>query len=1728
MCKFNLCLDMVIIAVSNITIDRSTPQLGAVHLFVSGLAPGIEATLTFRLWIWSFAFIFDERPEHTLFMSNSHSQKGLSIGLMLGFGRHPYRPYLVTWSHGSEVVGAFVPFDLDERRSYEIHVAVKFDVAQVFIDRVLRLELAVAPDLHQRATFDGPRCPLQRDGPLHYRTGVTMFGSAKQFEAVPAIVDTILMVEGWVPSVGEDGFQSTEPTDPGNPSQSNAMPLPGILTRVADVLQAQTTARHLNDSLFGGRGNFSMFDLGVWLTSVGSTERLFPHAMPTVEHLLEVSVAMQEEKRLMKVESNRKLVSMKPTEVIAAAIKRDGVPPRVSNTTPSGSGQTGDNRGTAVRCLDFHQGYWSFQWCHEMFVIQYHTSRNGERTTTASSMSLGTHVREYVHGQGDSISAPERVVDSDGDDTADADSKILHAEYFVNGSFCEKAEQNRTALVSFQCCVSRENTPPAAMQGKFTSMRIQHVHEPSTCNYDIRICVPDLCDWISANQPLDTHPLAGRDEATLTNESNSTSNPHSGELDTSLAVSAFTAKLNPEDSFTARVSTFLEQFESPNAKLRMHRALERTDNNAAQHFTGASRSDFSYSAHLLSVLASNALSLPTNASPVVGFPKPPYKTAVEAWVRASRRLNSTVVDEEAALFTTPSDVSKEASLIALAHALARLDHLSRRSGHLQPLQPDMAMLNVTLANRSHADNFRLRLLLGDRVGRLWTEGLFTHASHVGNGSINNSTPSPRDATFNVTSEQHLRAIYRSEQSETVDCGAHKARSCSACPSGHGRYWCNGDCVWVVSDSDSGTCVRRNGLLPEHSIDYSMFLSMPTAEGISVGYCPVVAAFLRSATRGLLQNRESFMPHHANIVNLFEEPELSSLGGEDAESSQYQLQLAESGDAHAQSWVAARYYWGALRCSHTRMRCLARYLAFCVFNMHLGDQGFQQDRALAFDYYQRAAAQGIGEAHYNLGVLETEGFPGHDVDREAAYEHFEAAHETGFGGASNGLGGRAMEPGPSRNLTKAFEYFQSASETGSLDGYFNLANLLRRGGYNLTVFRDEHAVRSFAGVDSTDEVSCMPAVNYSRLAEPNLPMAMYYYAAAAEQGHFQSMQLLGLEYSRHDGWLGKYYSDQRDRQYRSDLLDAGMRIAQKGSDNEIAVIVNLIRPDEDEMPLEERVGVGISVVARGGFVLVEDVDVHGQAFAKGVRAGSVVTHVNGIPIATVQGYSHLAHGRKNFSIWLTAPSFNAESCIDDAPTAPRYQNNPLFPSSHHAITWPTAIGVQRGGGDPVVLPLRPSCEIAAYYLSQAARQGHSGELLESALSQLVESGISSSYSLVPCLGTECSGGIAETERHSLQRAHEMFEAAASAGYANAYMNSGWLFARSHMQRQLSLSIQGFADAVIDDSTETSLSEDDTVVSTAFPRSILFNTSVFSFGQSTPEAFQHLKLAGLMLSSQLQTVGATSNAEAQDGLSRWLRAAEMGNTHAMVWLGYSFDSGDLSVPGIRVSPWVFALLKLVECHDIITRAVVESSWFRERPTLFQFSSPAQAHDKPLGEWWLGVEDALRNIFQLDECWLLPLRIVVGASASLLSLCFAVVKEGFDRIMETGSTQHAVQEDDGVVSAPSSSGIVPVNASIASWLFFNAAIRGNDEATVNLALRLQSAANHTESQIGQVILQQASDLGLPVAILTTTVEHISNTTAMITLKDVWSDILSSSENIFIALISVALAVVGTMAMW
>ena len=47
---------------------------------------------------------------------------------------------------------------------------------------------------------------------------------------------------------------------------------------------------------------------------------------------------------------------------------------------------------------------------------------------------------------------------------------------------------------------------------------------------------------------------------------------------------------------------------------------------------------------------------------------------------------------------------------------------------------------------------------------------------------------------------------------TVNCGGHRAPSCSDCPEGNGAAWCNGECEWFENGNENlNECISKEGM-----------------------------------------------------------------------------------------------------------------------------------------------------------------------------------------------------------------------------------------------------------------------------------------------------------------------------------------------------------------------------------------------------------------------------------------------------------------------------------------------------------------------------------------------------------------------------------------------------------------------------------------------------------------------------------------------------------------------------------------------------------------------------------------------------------------------------------------------------------------------------------------------------------------------------------------------------
>ena len=107
-------------------------------------------------------------------------------------------------------------------------------------------------------------------------------------------------------------------------------------------------------------------------------------------------------------------------------------------------------------------------------------------------------------------------------------------------------------------------------------------------------------------------------------------------------------------------------------------------------------------------------------------------------------------------------------------------------------------------------------------------------------------------------------------------------------------------------------------------------------------------------------------------------------------------------------------------------------------------GVLQDRRKAAEWFQKAAAQGVAEAQFNLGTMYEVG-AGVKKDEKKALEWFEKAATQGFADAQFNLANMyATGRGTEKNLSRAITWYDRAGVQGMTRAQYNLGYLYAKG------------------------------------------------------------------------------------------------------------------------------------------------------------------------------------------------------------------------------------------------------------------------------------------------------------------------------------------------------------------------------------------------------------------------------------------------------------------------------------------------------------------------------------------------------------------------------------------------------------------------------------------------------------------------------------------------------------
>jgi hypothetical protein len=177
-------------------------------------------------------------------------------------------------------------------------------------------------------------------------------------------------------------------------------------------------------------------------------------------------------------------------------------------------------------CTQLHQGWWSYEWCAEKHIRQFHIEMDGpdSQLKMQSISSLGSFRSRNVEVAEQVVerrarqkaqrlpSESEQEPEPDYDDLIDQVMEPLLGgqkevgrviDRYESGVYCDTIRKPRTTKVEYRCCspdqmqklkpfIIYKGTPIAS-----DIAAIAKLDEPSTCQYHALICTPILCEGLA-------------------------------------------------------------------------------------------------------------------------------------------------------------------------------------------------------------------------------------------------------------------------------------------------------------------------------------------------------------------------------------------------------------------------------------------------------------------------------------------------------------------------------------------------------------------------------------------------------------------------------------------------------------------------------------------------------------------------------------------------------------------------------------------------------------------------------------------------------------------------------------------------------------------------------------------------------------------------------------------------------------------------------------------------------------------------------------------------------------------------------------------------------------------------------------------------------------------------------------------------------------------------------
>jgi hypothetical protein len=156
-------------------------------------------------------------------------------------------------------------------------------------------------------------------------------------------------------------------------------------------------------------------------------------------------------------------------------------------------------------CAQIHKGWWSYEWCYQQEVSQFHIEIGTESPSGISISDISTL------GKYDSRSISTSLESMRPNNLAEDVPELGRVvDVYRNGDICEETNEPRKTQVNFQCCSERMMLRRKGLlkknEKKFESddvavMDIRE-HPDQVCHYDVTVCTTLLCDEEDAESGL--------------------------------------------------------------------------------------------------------------------------------------------------------------------------------------------------------------------------------------------------------------------------------------------------------------------------------------------------------------------------------------------------------------------------------------------------------------------------------------------------------------------------------------------------------------------------------------------------------------------------------------------------------------------------------------------------------------------------------------------------------------------------------------------------------------------------------------------------------------------------------------------------------------------------------------------------------------------------------------------------------------------------------------------------------------------------------------------------------------------------------------------------------------------------------------------------------------------------------------------------------------------------